>query len=237
MRLAVPIMLVACSSPAFATGQDYRILAFTRTLGWRHDAIPDAVAALRAISAREGFGVDATEDPAAFEPGRLGRYRVVVFLLTTGDVLAGGQERALEGFVAAGGGFVGVHSACDTEYDWDWYVRLVGASFGSHPWIQRATVRVVDRAHPAAAGLPAEWVRTDEWYNFRAVPRHVKVLATLDERTYWGGAHGADHPIAWYHEYAGGRAFYTAMGHTRESYAEPAFRSHLAGAIRWAAGF
>jgi type 1 glutamine amidotransferase len=47
---------------------------------------------------------------------------------------------------------------------------------------------------------------------------------------------GADHPIAWCHPFKGGRAWYTALGHTIESYSEPAFRSHLLGGILWAAG-
>jgi type 1 glutamine amidotransferase len=234
--VAVAGALLVLAGAATIPDRDGRVLVFTRTAGFRHDAIPDGIAALRAIGTRAGLEVDATEDPAAFAPARLARYRAVVFLLTTGDVLGPEHEKAMEGFVRAGGGFLGVHSACDTEYDWPWYVGLVGTSFGSHPWIQRATVRVADRSHPATAGLPADWVRVDEWYNFRRLPEGVKVVATVDERTYWGGLHGDPHPIAWYREYGGGRSFYTAMGHTRESYSEPLFRSHLSGALGYAAG-
>jgi type 1 glutamine amidotransferase len=215
---------------------DARVLAFTRTTGFRHDSIPDALAALRRIGAENGFAVDATEDPAAFRDANLAAYRAVVFLLTTGDVLDEEGQSAVERFVASGGGWVGVHSASDTEYDWPFYRRLLGEYFAGHPAIQSATVRVEDRAHPATAALPEIWPRTDEWYNFRASPRsEVHVLATLDEGTYSGGSMGADHPIAWCHEVAGGRAIYTAGGHTRESYTEPLFVAHLAGAVRWAA--
>jgi type 1 glutamine amidotransferase len=214
-----------------------RVLLFSRTTGFRHDSIPDAVAAIGALGAEHGFAVDATEDPAAFEDGRLAAYRAVVFLLTTGDVLDPAQQAAFERYVRAGNGYVGVHSASDTEYDWPWYGGLVGAYFGGHPAIQTATLHVEDRAHPSTAGLPAAWVRSDEWYNFRANPRAaVRVLARLDETTYAGGTMGDDHPIAWYHAYDGGRAWYTAGGHTPESYAEPLFLEHLLGGIRYAAG-
>jgi type 1 glutamine amidotransferase len=214
-----------------------RVLVFTRTLGFRHASIPVAIAALRRAAARQAMAVDHTEDPARFTPSGLRRYRVVVFLSTTGDVLDRDGEAALRGFVEAGGGWVGVHAAADTEDGWPWYETLVGARFARHPAVQRATVRVVDRDHPATAGLPATWVRTDEWYDFRSNPRgRVHVLATLDESSYRGGRMGADHPIAWWHAVGGGRALYTAGGHTAAAWSEPRFLAHLAGALRWAAG-
>ena len=222
--------------PASIPGET-RVLVFTRTTGFRHDSIPDGIAALRRIGEESGFLVDATEDPDAFRDANLSGYRAVVFLLTTGDVLDGEGQAALERFIRSGGGWAGVHSASDTEYDWPFYGRLVGEYFAGHPEIQPATVRVEDPMHPATAPLPAVWPRTDEWYNFRASPRRaVHVLATLDEGTYSGGSMGEDHPIAWCHEIFGGRAIYTAGGHTRESYTEPLFVAHLSGAVRWAAG-
>jgi cytochrome c len=214
-----------------------RVLLYTRTVGFRHASIPAAAAALEREAARRGMVVDHTEDPARFTASGLRRHRVVVFLSTTGDVLDPGGEAALRGFVAAGGGWVGVHAAADTEDGWPWYETLVGARFARHPAVQRATVRVVDRDHPATERLPEAWSRTDEWYDFRANPRgRVRVLATLDESTYRGGGMGADHPIAWCHTVGGGRAFYTGGGHTAASWAEPRFLAHLAGALRWAAG-
>jgi type 1 glutamine amidotransferase len=218
-------------------GSAQRVLVFSRTTGFRHDSIPEAVAAIGRLGAEQGFGVDATEDPAVFEDGRLAPYRAVVFLLTTGDVLNEGQQAAFERYIRAGNGFVGVHSASDTEYGWAWYGGLVGAYFASHPPIQTATVLVEDRSHPSTSRLPESWGRTDEWYDFRANPRErVHVLARLDEGSYSGGRMGADHPIAWYHAYDGGRAWYTGGGHTRESYAEAAFLEHLLGGVRYAAG-
>ncbi|MGA4970417.1 lectin [Streptomyces pseudogriseolus] len=215
----------------------YRILVFSRTAGFRHSSIDEGVTALRDLGAANNFSVDATEDPAAFTTANLARYRAVVFLSTTGDVLGSAQESALEQYMGAGGGYVGVHAAADTEYDWPFYTGLAGALFQSHPAIQPATVEVEDRAHDATAHLGATWQRTDEWYNYRTNPRTTAhVLASLDESSYSGGSMSGDHPIAWCKDYAGGRAFYTGGGHTEESYADPAFRRHLLGGIRWAAG-
>jgi type 1 glutamine amidotransferase len=236
--------LTSVTGPA-GEGGPVRVLLFSRTLGFRHASIPVAVGALRREGARQGMVVDHTEDPARFTASRLRRYRVVVFLSTTGDVLDQDGEAALRGFVEAGGGWVGVHAAADTEDDWPWYETLVGARFARHPAVQRASVRVADRDHPATARLPADWARTDEWYDFRTNPRgRVRVLATLDESTYRGGGIGADHPIAWCQgggsrsasPVGGGRAFYTAGGHTAASWAEARFLAHVVAALRWAAG-
>jgi len=229
---------VSDAGEAGGAGAGFRVLAFSRTAGFRHDSIPAAVAALSELGAANGYVMEATEDPAEFTADNLARFQVVVFLLTTGDVLDDAGQAAFEAWVNAGGGWVGVHSAADTEYDWPYYGVLVGAYFKAHPAVQQATVRIEAPDTPATAGLPSPWVRTDEWYDFRTNPRpDVTVLATVDESTYTGGTMGADHPIAWTHlTPGGGRAVYTAMGHTIASYADPLFRAHLAGAIRWVAG-
>jgi type 1 glutamine amidotransferase len=217
----------------------FRLLVFTKTAAFRHTSIPSALQALSELGARDGFAIDATEDAGAFTPRNLERYAAVAFVLTTGNVLNDGQQAAFERYIGAGHGFVGVHSAADTEYDWPWYGRLLGAYFKNHPAIQRATVNVLDPRHLSTARLPRRWVREDEWYNFASNPRRaVRVLATVDETTYAAGdgAMGRDHPIVWVHEFDGGRAWYTAAGHTEASYQEPLFRSHLLGGIRYAAG-
>jgi type 1 glutamine amidotransferase len=215
----------------------FTVLVFSKTTGFRHDSIPQGIAAIEALGAEHGFAVDSTEDATRFGDAVLARYKAVVFLNTTGDVLNTDEKAAFERYIRSGGGFVGIHSASDTEYGWPWYGRLVGTWFASHPQIQRAMVHVANPDHPSMKGLPLLWERTDEWYNFRSNPRSaVQVLATLDEATYSGGAMGADHPIAWCHEMDGGRSWYTAMGHTQESYAEPLFRLHLLGGIESAAG-
>jgi cytochrome c len=214
----------------------FAVLVFTRTAGFRHDSIPAGLSAIEQLAGLSGFTMDATEDPTQFQASILSRYAAVVWLSTTGDVLDAEQQAAFEEYIQGGGGYVGVHAAADTEYDWPWYGGLVGAYFASHPAVQPATVRIADPDHPSTSGLPPLWTRSDEWYDFRTNPRpSVHVLATVDESTYGGGAMGADHPIAWCHEYDGGRAWYTGLGHTAESYGEDAFLGHLLGGIRYAA--
>ena len=215
----------------------FSILVFSKTAGFRHDSIPAGVEAVRRLGPARGFSVDASEDAGVFTDDSLAKYKVVVFLSTTGDVLNAPQEAAFERFIRRGGGFVGVHSATDTEYDWPFYGALVGAYFAGHPDIQNATIHIEQPAHPVAASAPRPWTRRDEWYNFRRNPRgSVNVIATLDERTYSGGTMAPDHPIIWSHTYEGGRSFYTGLGHTQESFSEAPFVEHLGGAILWAAG-
>lgn len=257
--LCCVLALIACQSPAQNGGAPTgsaptasapttssaptivppRVLVFSKTVEYRHASIAAAVAALQDIANNAGWELEATEDAASFNAESLAAFDVVVFASTTGDVLDPAQQGALESFIRAGNGYVGIHSASDTEYDWPWYGALVGAYFKAHPAIQMADVHVVDDAHPATQHLPAVWQRTDEWYGFRAQPdASVDVLLQLDEDSYepGEGAMGAQHPIAWAHEYDGGRAFYTALGHTAESYQDPLFSTHLQKAVEWAAG-
>ncbi|MEU2110240.1 ThuA domain-containing protein [Streptomyces sp. NPDC019507] len=223
------------STPADRSAK--RVLVFSKTAGFRHDSIPTGIAALKELGTGSNITVDATEEAGQFTTSNLARYDAVVFLSTTGDVLNADQQKAFENYVSTGGGYMGVHAAADTEYDWTFYGGLVGAHFHSHPQIQKATVRVEDHDHPATSHLDAAWERTDEWYNYRTNPRgQARILATLDETTYQGGNMKGDHPIAWCQTYEGGRAFYTGGGHTKESYAEPAFRQHLLGGLRYASG-
>jgi cytochrome c len=223
---------------ALDTTPRFRALVFSKTTGFRHSSIPNAIAAIQALGAQHTFAVDATEDAAVFTDTALAKYQVVIFAATTGDVLDDAQQAAFERFIRGGHGYVGIHSASDTEYEWPWYGGLVGAYFAGHGAIESATLTVADRVHPATAGLPAQWVRTDEWYSFKSNPRErVHVLATLDETSaQTSKGMGPDHPIAWCQEYEGGRAFYTAGGHTPESYAEPLFLEHLLNGIETAAG-
>ncbi|PZG02396.1 ThuA domain-containing protein [Micromonospora deserti] len=234
------LAVLACTSqaaPVSAADAAYDVLVFSKTAGFRHDSIAAGTQAIRDLGAANNFTVTATEDAAAFTTGNLAQYEAVVFLNTTGDVLNASQQSVFESYIGSGGGFVGVHAAADTEYGWSFYGNLVGAYFASHPHIQQATVRVENRAHAATAHLPQTWTRTDEWYNYQTNARSTaRVLATLDESSYSGGSMGADHPHSWCKTYNGGRAFYTGGGHTQASYAEPAFRAHLLGGIRYAAG-
>ncbi|GHJ44067.1 hypothetical protein Cs7R123_14090 [Catellatospora sp. TT07R-123] len=230
-------VLAATACPAAAADAPYDVLVFSKTAGFRHDSIAVGTQAIRDLGAANSFTVTATEDAAAFTTANLAQYEAVVFLNTTGDVLNDTQQTAFESYIRGGGGYVGVHAAADTEYSWPFYGNLVGAWFASHPAIQQANVKIEDRGKAATAHLPQTWTRTDEWYNYQTNVRSTaKVLATLDESSYTGGGMGADHPHAWCKTIDSGRSFYTGAGHTQESYADPAFRAHLLGGIRYAAG-
>jgi type 1 glutamine amidotransferase len=210
-------------------------LDFTKTAGNRHDAIPDAKRCKLGIAESNQSAATFTEDPAWFKPKSLETFRDVIFCLTTGDVLNGEQQTALHQYLEGGGGFIGMHAALDTEYDWPFYGSLVGAWFRSHPAIQNATIHVEDGDHPTTKFLPKVWPRRDEWYDFRASPRgKVHVLLTVDEKTYTGGLMGEDHPITWCRDVSKGRSWCTALGHTSESYSEPLFVRMLDEGIKWA---
>lgn len=238
-RFALGLLILSVVAPQVAANEEdaFDVLVFSKTAGFRHGSIEAGIAAIEKLGKENGFKVEATEEAGAFEAKNLERFEVVVFLNTTGTVFNEAQRDALQHFIRSGGGFVGIHAAADTEYDWPWYGQLVGAYFKSHPRIQKAVIEVEDREHAATRHLPAKWERTDEWYSFRANPRKkVNVLMALDPDSFEGGEMGEDHPIGWYHEFEGGRAFYTGLGHTSESYTEEAFLAHLTGAISWAAG-
>lgn len=224
------------SSPSDVPGPaPVRALVYTRTTGYRHESIPDGVDAVRALGVAHGFEVEATEDPAVLEQG-LAEYGVVVFLSTSGEVLTDAGRQALVDHVAGGGGFVGVHAAACTEYDWPYYGEMLGARFARHPACQPGRVVVEDGTHPSTEHLGKTWELTDEWYDFRANPRPaVHILAAADEASYQGGGMGEDHPLVWTREHGSARVFYTALGHTREIYSDQDFLAHLAGGIRWAA--
>ena len=214
------------------------VLAFHKTAAFRHESIGAGIETLEGIGEDGGYRVTATDDASVFSTQGLDRYSVIVFLNTTGDVLDEAQQTAMEDFISAGKGFLGVHSAADTEYDWNWYGTLVGAYFDGHPEPQDAVVDFVEPdAHPITERLPGQVTRFDEWYNFRSQPPDdATVLATVDEASYEGGAMGDPHPIIWARRVHGGRSVYIGFGHTSESFEEPLMRRLLDNAIRWAAG-
>jgi type 1 glutamine amidotransferase len=214
------------------------VLIFTRTAGFRHASIPDGVKALRERLGT-AWTVYRSDDPATFTREGLARFRAIVFLSTTGDVIDDAQQHALTEWVLAGGGWIGIHAAADTEHQWPWYgEQLCCARLVTHPAVQRSTVIVEDRAHPSTSMLPERWERTDEWYVYDRSPRTVdgvRALASMDGSTIIGPRMEGDHPIAWCRDLGKGRAWYTGGGHTSESFAEPLFLDHIEGGIRWAA--
>ncbi len=209
------------------------VLVFTKTTGYRHASIEKGVQTLRELGRQNGFIALQTDSGTDFNPQNLRNYKLVVFLSTTEEVLDDAQQKAFEGYIKNGGSYLGIHAAADTEYDWPWYGKLVGGYFESHPEQQEAKIDIVDTSHPSTTHLNNVWMHFDEWYNFKELNPSVSVLMKLDETSYKGGKNGANHPIAWYHEYDGGRAFYTGLGHTDAAYDDPDFRQHLLGAIEW----
>lgn len=238
MRLAYCLLIVSIPFLFLSASVKKKkcILVFAKTAGFRHESIPKGKEALLLMGKENNFVVDTTEDASFFTAKKLKQYDAVVFLSTTGDVLNAEQQKAFEDYIRSGKGFVGIHSATDTEYEWPWYCKLVGANFASHPKQQKAMLHVTDATHLSTKHLPAKWERFDEWYNFKNMNNDVKVLLTIDEKTYQGGKNGDNHPMAWYHRFDGGRAFYTALGHTDESYKEEQFLKHVLGGINYAMG-
>ncbi|MEM8706609.1 MAG: ThuA domain-containing protein [Actinomycetota bacterium] len=213
------------------------VLVFTETRGFRHGSIDEGEDLIADLATDHGWTVEYADDSGRFLDGDLAGFDTIVFLQTTGDFFDGAEEAAFEAYIRQGGGFVGVHAAADAEYDWDWYGGLLGGWFDGHPPTQNATIIVEDGTHPSTEHLGATWERAGEWFDFSPNPRgSVTVLLSLDESTYSGGGMGGDHPIAWYHEYDGGRAWYTGLGHAGSAFAEPEFIAHLRGGIEWAGG-
>lgn len=213
-----------------------RILVFSKTAGFRHDSIAAGQSMLQNLAASNGWTVELTENSADFTSENLARFNVVVWLNTTGNVLQANEQVAFESYIENGGGYLGIHSAADTEHDWPWYENLVGAYFKSHPHNQTAELDVEHSTHPATLHLGETWTHFDEWYNYQTNPRDkVNVLLSLDESSYAPGNDAAgDHPIAWYHNVGAGRAFYSGLGHTNEAYSNPDFIAHIKGGLIWA---
>jgi type 1 glutamine amidotransferase len=243
LRSILLFLLVFISLNSFSQKQ-FKALLVTTTRGWHHESLHYGVLALQQMGQRNFFDVVLFEDPNSFTDKNLEQYQVVIFLNTTGDIFDSAQQRVIERFIRSGKGFVGIHSASDTEYDWDWYTKLVGRMFRIHPVVQTARLKVFDNGFPGTRELDGrQW--TDEWYEFG--PEKVGGLhyvLGVDETTYnpnvqWGEKKGNGmgnmHPLSWYHEYDGGRSFYTALGHLPTNFNDPAFLQHLYAGILWAA--
>ena len=230
---------------AVAQTQPERVLVFSKTATFRHKSIPAGQQALFKLGQENGFQVDTTENAANFTEANLKRYKAIIFLSTTGDVLDETQQVAFQKYIQAGGGFVGIHAASDTEHDWPWYGQLVGAYFINHPGmyvgengkrssnVQDGEAYVVDKKNASMFGFPDRWKIKDEFYNFSEFKSPVNVLVKLDEKTYVDGKMGDNHPMSWYHTFEKGKIFYTAFGHTDEMFSNPIFLKHLLGGIQY----
>ncbi len=242
-RSGLFLLLMTCSATAFS--QQFKALLFTKTDGFHHESILAGVEAIKLLASRHHFAVDWQENAGVFNDKALENYKVVIFLNTTGNVLNDQQQAAFEKFIKAGKGYVGIHSASDTEYDWPWYTKMVGMMFKIHPQNQTAYLKVEDSNFPGMERFPKRFLWTDEWYQYGdRKADDLKVLITVDEKTYdpyakWGDNEGkgmgAVHPISWYHPYDGGRAFYTGLGHIPLTFSDQTFLDHIYGGIYWAA--
>ena len=238
--------LLALCAGASVHAQQFKALLYTKTNGWHHDSINAGVTAIQDLAKLHHFDVTWTENTGmVFNDKALAQYQVVIFLLTTGDVLDDTQQAAFERYIQNGGGYVGIHSASDTEYDWAWYNKMVGYMFHIHPAIQTAIVDVKDPNFPGMDRFAPRMLITEEWYEFGPPQSdELRVLLSVDENSYkpaanWGAKSGKGmgdlHPISWYHNYDGGRAFYTALGHLPATYSDSDFMHHVFGGIYWAA--
>jgi uncharacterized protein len=229
----VMALAMICFVPAWAKP---KVLIFSKTAGFHHKSIPAGIKAITLLGEQNGFDTDTTTDAAKFTYANLKQYAAVIFLSTTGDVLNDAQQTEFQKYIRSKKGFVGIHAATDTEYDWPWYGELVGAYFSDHPKVQQATLKVAQPVNALNKMLPANWTRTDEWYNFKWLSPKLNVVLTLDETSYTGGKNGPAHPMSWYQNFEGSRIFVTALGHTEESYTETLFLEHLAAGINYALG-
>lgn len=230
---------------SFVMAQQFNVLLFTKTAGFHHKSIHEGVAGMRQLAKRHNFKLEWHEDANRINNKNLSKFDVVVFLNTTGDIFNESQQKAMEKFIQSGKGFVGIHSASDTEYEWPWYTKMVGRMFKIHPAQQTAMLDVINSNFPGMGRMPKRLMWTDEWYEYGEEKIDgLNYLISIDEKTFepyakWGDNEGKGmgdfHPIAWYHEYDGGRAFYTGLGHIAAVYSDPIFLDHLYGGIYWAA--
>lgn len=234
MKKITFFLLVLILAISQLQAQKIKLLAFSKTNGYRHGAIPAAKAALTLMAAQNNWQITFTEDSLQFSNYKaLRNYDAVLFMFVTGKVFDVQEEAALQKYVEKGGGLLTLHTGTDAEYDWPWYNYAVGAKFKNHPKQQEAKFLVLDSLHPSTKMLPKVWTRFDELYNFREpIPANIHVLMELDESSYTGGTMGK-HPIAWYQNVKKGRVLQTALGHTDASYKDDLFLQHLKGAIEW----
>jgi len=216
--------------------QESKVLIFSKTRGFRHESIEHGREVIAKMCLNNDIAVDSTENSELFTFKNLKQYDALIFLNTTGDLFNEEQQKAFVKYINDGGGFVGIHAATDAEYEWEWYGRMAGGYFKSHPDQQNANINVISKDHPSTSMFPDELVRWDEWYDFKNVNPDIIVLATLDETSYEGGKMSNYHPIVWYHEFEGGRVFYTGFGHTDKTFDEPLMQKHMLGGIKYAIG-
>ena len=210
----------------------YSVLVITETKGWVHDSIESGLKLIQNIGNKNNFNVYHSDNSSVITYKNLKEIKTIIFLNTTEEILTDVEQKVMESFIKSGKGFVGVHAAADTEYNWQWYGKLVGAYYRNHPEVMNGKILTIN--HKITNHLDSEWEIEDEWYNFDYVNYDINILLHLDEDSYVGGEHPDYHPITWYHEYDGGRSFYTGLGHTKEVYDDERFIKLLEKGILYA---
>ncbi|MDZ7371697.1 MAG: ThuA domain-containing protein [candidate division KSB1 bacterium] len=242
MGKTIVSMILLCTS--LLTAKEHpNVLIFTRNgEGYVHDNIAASVEALQSICKKRGLTATVSDDPRVFTEENLRRFKAVVFSNTNNEVFdTDAQRLAFMRYIRAGGGFMGIHSACATERRWPWFWAMVGGAFVRHPELQKFSIVVVDSMHPATKFLPKVWPWEDECYLIDHLNPDIRILLAVDLRTvrddqlvkFPGKVFGDYYPLAWFHEYDGGRQFYTALGHKIEYYRDPLFLRHLEGGLLW----
>ena len=249
-KIVLPLFFILGLMSTHSFSQEkkqFSALLVTKTAGWHHESINEGIVAMKALGARNFFDVQWHQEGMPITDKYLLNFQVIIFLNTTADILKDEEQKAMERFIQSGKGFVGIHSASDTEYEWPWYTKLVGRMFKIHPVIQTAKLNLTNNNFPGLQGFTTGQLWTDEWYDFNAETiSGLNYILAVDESSYnpkveWASRNvksdgmGSFHPISWYHDYDGGRAFYTALGHMPADYSEPAFLNHIYAAIYWAA--
>lgn len=246
LRGSALLLLLTTLCPA----GDKRILVYTRNYtpdgkGYVHDNIATAVDAIRKMGAENNFDVDHSEDPKAFEDSNLKKYAAIVFASSNNEAFENDAQReAFQRYIRSGGGFAGIHSATGSERKWPWFWSMIGGSFSRHPKLQPFVVHVADTEHPSTRGLPASFEWTDECYYHKEMNPGLKILLTTDpgklDDPKWsespGSTAGGQIPLAWYHNFEGGRVYFIALGHKKEHYSDPLLYSQILGGIQWAMG-
>ena len=215
-----------------SSNNSYSVLVITETKGWVHDSIESGLKLIQNIGNKNNFNVYHSDNSSVITYKNLKEIKTIIFLNTTEEILTDVEQKVMESFIKSGKGFVGVHAAADTEYDWQWYGKLVGAYYRNHPEVMNGKILTIN--HKITNHLDSEWEIEDEWYNFDYVNYDINILLHLDEDSYIGGEHPDYHPITWYHEYDGGRSFYTGLGHTKEVYDDERFIKLLEKGILYA---
>ncbi|MGO3108793.1 MAG: ThuA domain-containing protein [Sphingobacterium sp.] len=236
MKYISSILTALVMLSSLSTNAQDKVLIFSKTAAFRHESIPKGVATVREILKTAQIKSVHTEDAAYFNTDSLQQFGAIIFLSTTGDILDKDQKAAFQAYIRSGKGFVGIHAASDTEHNWPWYGGLVGGYFSSHPAVQEGKIDVVDSEHVSTSHLSKIWWHKDEWYDYKDVQPGLNILMKLDEESYQGGKMGKFHPVAWFHSYDGGRAFYTGLGHTNESFDVLNFQKHILGGVKYALG-